>query len=250
MKSATNLRKLQVRKLIFSLTHAACWPALMRRVVPAIEHMPVLRRLGVDGIIDVGANRGQFTFACRLAQPQAPILAFEPIPHEARIFREVHGHCTGIQLIESALGEIAGTATLHLSKSADSSSLLAIGQQHTVMFQNTEEIGTLPVPVQRLDQFSEYWKGRSRQLLKLDVQGFELQVLRGAVETLETCAYVYAECSEIALYDGQALRPEVEVFLRAHGFAVEGNYNAMVKDDGQVIHADYLFIKTPSGPVA
>ena len=214
-------------------------------VAPAVEHRDVLRSLNVDGIIDVGANRGQFTLACRFALPAVPVVAFEPIPNEAETFRKVHGTRGEVTLIESALGETKGAATLHLSKSADSSSLLPIGKKQTELFENTVEVGTITVPVHRLDDFASCWLGRSRQLLKLDVQGYELNVLRGATEALKSCAYIYAECSEVALYDGQALRTEVEAFLKQHGFNIQGRYNEQM-DMGQLIQADYLFSRIAS----
>ena len=237
------LYKIRLRKLFVSLTHPSCWRGLSIGVAPSVEHLSVLRSLKVDGIIDVGANRGQFTLACRLAKPGIPVVAFEPIPDEARTFRKVHGQATHVTLIESALGESTDTATLHLSKSADSSSLLPIGQRQTEYFRNTAEVGTIMVRVQRLDDLSAHWHGRSSQLLKLDVQGYELNVLRGSVKTLELCNYVYAECSEVELYEGQALKQEVSDFLKSCGFIETGFFNAEFKDS-QLIQADYLFEKS------
>lgn len=239
----TDLFKLRVAKLWISLSHPNCWRALCSGVAPAIEHRVFLCSLQVDGIIDVGANRGQFTMVCQLALPVVPVVAFEPIAAEAAIYRKVHGQRPRVRLIESALGDIKGTATLHLSQSADSSSLLPIGKMQTELFDNTGEIGTITVQVQRLDDLSEHWAGRTRQLLKIDVQGYELNVLRGAVETLKSCTHVYVECSEIPLYDGQALRGEVEVFLLEHGFGVKGRYNEQLSN-GDLIQADYLFSRT------
>lgn len=238
-----DLFKLRLAKLGFSLLRPACWKALLGGVAPAIEHRAVLRPLAIDGIIDVGANRGQFTLVCRMTHPGLPIVAFEPIPDEAATYRKVHGGRPHVHLIESALGKTTGTATLHLSKSADSSSLLPIGDRQKQLFRDTGEIGTIAVPVQRLDDLSDHWKGRIRQLLKIDVQGFELNVVRGAVETLKSCAYVYTECSEVALYDGQALRGEVEAFLQKQGFVIQGRYNEQ-KSNGQLIQADYLFVRS------
>lgn len=234
------LTRLRFAKLKLSLLHPVCWRPLTLGVAPAIEHLSLLRPLKVDGIIDVGANRGQFSLVCQLSHAGIPMVSFEPIPREAVTFRRVHGHRAHVKLIESALGESTGTATLHLSKSADSSSLLPIGKRQTELFENTAEVGTIQVSVQRLDDLGETWAGRTRQLLKLDVQGFELNVLRGAVETLRSCAYVYAECSEVALYDGQALRAEVEAFLGEHGFFLQRRHNEQMHD-GQLIQADYLF---------
>lgn len=237
------LLKLRFFKLWTSIMRPAYWGALVSGVAPAVEHRAVLKSLMVDGIIDVGANRGQFTLACRLVLPGVPVVAFEPIPGEAATFRKVHGGQGGVILVETALGEAKGEAKLHLSKSADSSSLLPIGRKQTELFSETAEIGTITVPLHRLDDFADRWSSRTRQLLKLDVQGYELNVLRGAVGTLKTCAFVYAECSEISLYDGQALRTEVEAFLSAQGFALHGRHNEQL-DSGQLIQADYLFSRT------
>lgn len=236
-----DLLKIRLRKLCVSLTQKTNWKALAHGVAPAIEHSAVLRSLKVDGIIDVGANRGQFSLACRLALPGIPIIAFEPIPAEAATYRKVHGRIPNITLVESALGEATGRATLHLSKSADSSSLLPIGRRQTELYQNTAEVGTIEVPVHRLDDMAAHWPQRTRQLLKLDVQGFELNVLRGAVGMLPRCAYVYAECSEVALYEGQALRTEVEAFLGEQGFKPLGRFNCQWYG-GQLIQADFLYI--------
>lgn len=235
-----SLLKIRIRKLLASLIHPSCWRGLSIGVAPSVEHLSVLRTLDVDGILDVGANRGQFSLACRLAKPGIPVVAFEPIPNEASTFRKVHPQSSLVTLIESALGESTGSAVLHLSKSADSSSLLPIGRRQTEYFRDTAEIGTLKVPVQRLDDLSANWAGRTDQLLKIDVQGYELNVLRGAAQTLNSCKYVYAECSEVELYEGQALKREVADFLQSHGFAEQGMFNAEYQQS-QLIQADYLF---------
>ena len=140
-------------------------------------------------------------------------------------------------------------ATLHLSRSADSSSLLPITQQ-SEYFQQTGEVGTLNVPVKTLVKVSLDWTPSRRQLLKLDVQGFELKVLQGAKRFLSECVYVYVECSEVELYEGQALRKEVESFLGSKRFQRASRHNELFHK-GELIQADYLFERTPgttSGP--
>jgi FkbM family methyltransferase len=233
---------LRLQKLATALACTRCWPALMLGVAPSAEHLALLRSLNMDGIIDVGANRGQFTLACRLARANVPVVAFEPIPSEAARFRKVHGKSPEVTLIQSALGEANESATLHLSASADSSSLLPIGRRQVEVFADTAQIAEITVPVGRLDDMSGNWRGRSRQLLKLDVQGYELSVLRGAIDTLRSCAYVFAECSEVELYDGQALRSEITAFLDRHGFAEPVRFSPYFHN-GQLIQADYLFVR-------
>jgi FkbM family methyltransferase len=232
--------KMQIRKGLYSLAHPSCWHGLSLGVAPAIEHIDVLRALSVDGIIDVGANRGQFSLACKLCHPLVPIVALEPIPSEAAIFRRVLCSKKGVDLLEMAAGEECAESLLHLSNRADSSSMLPIGERQARLYPGTDEIGSISVNVQRLDALSDHWKGRRRQLLKIDVQGFELSVLKGAKETLISCTHVYAECSEIQLYDGQALRQEVESFLQGAGFTENVQHNPSYSGD-QLVQADYLF---------
>lgn len=238
----SSLLGLRIRKLAVALTRPACWRALGLGVAPTVEHLGVLRQLDVDGVIDVGANRGQFTLACRLALPAVPIVAFEPLRSEAQIFRRVHGNCRTVLLVESALGSTSGRAQMHVSAQADSSSLLPIGRLQRQFFVGTGEVGIREVAVRRMDECSELWAGRRRQLLKLDVQGYELPVLEGAGRVLGDCAFIYAECSHVALYTGQALYSEIEQFLTTKGFEVIRRANEQFAD-GSLLQADYLFAR-------
>jgi hypothetical protein len=91
-----------------------------------------------------------------------------------------------------------------------------------------------------LDSLPQCWAASKRALLKLDVQGYELNVLLGAGEALKHCAFVYAECSHLTLYKGQALYSDVEGFLRNHGFVMQQRANEQWAD-GKLVQADYLF---------
>ena len=227
-------------KIAFSLGHPRCWSPLTKGVAPAIEHRHVLAALDCDLLLDVGANRGQFSLIARVTHPRLPIHAFEPQPGEAAIYRGIFGNDPRVSLHEVALGDREGEADLHISRRADSSSLLPIGEMQSKLFPATEEVGTHRVRVQTLDSQAPQWSGATRALLKLDVQGFELGVLKGSISALRQCAFVYAECSEIPLYTGQALFPEVAEFLKVQGFRPVRRANEQFVD-GKLIQADHLF---------
>lgn len=227
-------------KLLFAASHPQCWRALANRVAPAVEHRELLASLAPDLLLDVGANRGQFSLVARATHPRVPIHAFEPQPGEAAIYRQLIASRPGVVLHELALGDQPGEADLHISRRKDSSSLLPIGELQAKLFPSTEEVGTHRVKVVTLDSLKANWATAKRILLKLDVQGFELGVLRGAPETLRQCAYVYAECSEVPLYTGQALYPEVAAFLAGHGFRPLRRINEQF-DGERLIQADHLF---------
>ena len=233
---------LRIQKLFFSILHPSCWKALTQGVTPSIEHRKVLTVIDCDFVFDVGANRGQFSLISRMAKPGVPIVAFEPIPTEAEIFRKALSG-KKVQLRQVALGNDAGEAEIHLSRRGDSSSLLPIGELQRRLFRDTYEIGIMKVPVMRLDDFKSEWEKYSRILLKIDVQGFELSVLKGSTETLRNCAYVYVECSEIELYLGQSLYRDVADFLEQPGFKFQSRHNETIAD-GKLIQADYLFTRS------
>jgi FkbM family methyltransferase len=211
-------------------------------VAPSLEHRDVLRELDCDLLLDVGADRGQFSLMARLLHPGWRIRAYEPQPSGAAVFRAVFLGHAGIELHEVALGEVKRTAQFHVSRRADSSSLLPIGELQSHLFPGTEERGTINVEVVPLDSVEAHWMSASRALLKLDVQGYELNVLRGAQYALRHCAFVYAECSEIALYAGQALYPEVAAFLDQEGFKAIRRANEQWAE-GRLVQADYLFAR-------
>jgi FkbM family methyltransferase len=173
-------------------------------------------------------------------KPEVPVVAFEPIQAEAEIYRRVISGFGGARLHEIALGDSAKVAKLHISRSADNSSLLASSPLQQQLFPGTQEIGTQEVSVMTLDNFIGEWKSYSRILLKIDVQGVELSVLKGATETLKRCTHVYVECSQVELYVGQALYRDVVDFLEQQGHKLQDRCNEILRD-GKLIQADYLF---------
>jgi FkbM family methyltransferase len=241
----TSLLRLRTRKVCFSLIHSSCWIPLVNCVAPSVEHESILAGLDSDLLIDVGANRGQFTLMTRVFHPRIPVHAFEPLPAEAAVYRRLLARRPGITLHEIALGAEEGEAQLHVSARPDSSSLLPIGELQTTLFPATGTIRTLRVLVKPLDSLPQVWANARRAILKLDVQGFELSVLRGARRALANCAYVYAECSHVPLYTGQALYPEVEAFLSSEAFFPASRNNEQWSG-GHLIQADYLFERDAS----
>ena len=239
----SNLFQLRLAKIFYSVTHPKCWKALQNRVAPSIEHREVIQSLEPECLLDVGANRGQFSLMTRVVHPTIPIYAFEPLPSEGAVYQRLFKSQPKVKFYPIALGEKEGIAEIHLSRRADSSSILPIGELQCKLFPSTDEVGTVQIRMGVLDKIPEAWSAYRRCLLKLDVQGFELAVLRGSSEALKHCAYVYAECSDVPLYTGQALYPDVAEFLKREGFLPTRRANEQIVD-GKLIQADYLFTRT------
>lgn len=233
---------LRLKKLLFVAFHPGCWRAFALGVAPSIEHIAMLKSISADLVLDIGANCGQFALIVRMMHRSIPVKSYEPLPDAAATYRRVHRGTELFELYEVAVGDENGNANLHISARADSSSMLPIAELQEKLFPNTGEVGTISVKMVTLDSLKSHWDGADDALLKIDVQGFELKVLQGAVLALARCKYVYVECSEMPLYTGQAIRSEVTAFLRDNGFVELQSYNASMSA-GKLVQADYLFVR-------
>lgn len=233
----------QAGKLLKLLRRAEWRRALRFGVGAAVEHEPVMAGLSPATVVDVGAHVGQFSLLISALHPGARIVAFEPMPEAAATWRRLfdgNGHAV---LHTVAIGARTGSATLHVSARTDSSSLLPIGDGQRSAFPGTGEAGTMQVEVTPLGAFLSAGDIVRPALLKIDVQGYELEVLRGAESLLDRFDHVYVEASFVPLYDGQPLFDEIEAFLAARGFREQGRYNLSLDGDGRPVQADFLFAR-------
>jgi len=215
--------------------------ALLRhRVLAGAEHRNVLSG-DLCVVVDIGANRGQFALAARRWAPQARVVSFEPLSGPSEVFRRVFAGDGSVMLHQSAIGPVSAMQTMHVSARDDSSSLLPISSVQTTMFPGTGEVATAEVRVAMLDEFISADDLQSPAMLKLDVQGFELDALRGCESLLRHFDRVYCECSFVEFYSGQKLADEVVNWLAARGFSLVGKYNPTFDSRGQVVQADFLF---------
>jgi FkbM family methyltransferase len=235
--------KAAIRKLVRVLPNRTWRDALVKHGVAAsVEHRLMLGSLEpIRCLVDIGANRGQFALAAHRYFPAARIISFEPLPGPADVFRRVFSSSREVTLHQAAVGASAGKATMHVAARDDSSSLLPIGQLQNRLFPNTSEVMTMEVSVGELSDFIGADDIAPPALLKIDVQGFELQVLQGCATLLNRFAIVYVECSFIELYEGQALADEVLSWLHARGFSLFGTYNMSYDSHGACVQADLLF---------
>lgn len=215
-----------------------------QRVAAGVEHTTVLRNMpGLRTIVDVGANRGQFALAAQHFFPEAEIISFEPLARPAANYRLVFRDTPRVTLIDAALGPEAAEAVMHVSRRDDSSSLLPITSKQDDLFPGTAEIGTETVRVARLSECLPAKAITEPALLKVDVQGFELQALVGCEDLLDRFEWAYIECSFVELYAGQARAHEIIAWLRGHDFDLSGVYHTAYDAAGRTVQADFVFAR-------
>jgi FkbM family methyltransferase len=235
--SATELIR-RGRKLLRLLGDPRFRAGLRHGVAAAIEHAGALAGREFASVVDVGANRGQFTLFAAGLWPEAQIFAFEPLPEpHAALARIAAGR--RIQPFRAAIGPRVASLPMHVMQPDDCSSLLAPTARQRAAFPGTRSAGTTPVEIAPLDAFVGPGDLRAPALLKLDVQGFELAALEGCASLLDRFAAIYLECSFVPLYAGQPLADEVLEHLRAWGFRLAGIYNLAQDHEGRALQADF-----------
>jgi FkbM family methyltransferase len=227
-------------KYLIAAAHPAFWPALERGVMPTVEHFAALKSFNASTVIDVGANKGQFSLVARYLFPSACIHAFEPLQKECRIYQSVVSH--PIKVRSTALGDATGSATFFVASRADSSSLLPLGNKQQSAY-GVKLQYTITVDVETLDSAMSMESLVKPVLLKIDVQGSELSVISGGTKILQFIDAVYCEVSFVELYDGQATASTIISFLDRYGFALRGVFNLSNTKQFGPTQADLLFTR-------
>ncbi len=215
--------------------------ALRHRVAAAVEHRDVPFGTDFATVVDIGAHHGQFALLIRHLYPSARLLCVEPLPGSIGRLRQTVGSDHNVAIAETALAAQPGRQTMHVSCKTDSSSLLPILQPFVDAFPGTEEAATVEVPVSTLDDLVRDAGVARPALLKIDVQGGELDVLDGATEALKLFDAVFVECSFVEFYLGQALADEVIARCLQHGLRLVGVYSVVVDAQNRCLQADLLF---------
>jgi FkbM family methyltransferase len=231
----------RIRKLSRILRCRPYRRALGRGVAASTEHERLLRLLDCRTIVDIGAHSGQFALVAHTLIPSANIISFEPLAQPAQKFRDLFNGNKQVRLHRVAIGPERCTVDIHVSGRDDSSSLLPITELQDELHPGTAEARLEEVQVERLAGVLSTADILAPALLKLDVQGYELETLRGCLDLLPSFAYVYVECSFVELYRGQAFADQVIAFLRDHRFALVGIYSLYHDKNGRALDGDFFF---------
>jgi FkbM family methyltransferase len=210
-----------------------------------LQRKQLFEERGIDLVLDIGANQGQYAGSMRRNGYHGRIVSFEPL---ASAYRELERRASAVPGWEThhfALGDTTGTALLHVAGNSRSSSLLAMAPRHVESAPESAYVAEEEIDVRMLDDVAaELIGSRDRVWLKIDTQGYEIPVLRGAERTLDRVEVVEAELSLVELYEGQALFGEALSYLIARGFGL-WSMEPVFRDSasGELLQVDGIFAR-------
>jgi FkbM family methyltransferase len=207
----------------------------------------MLDRRGIDTVLDVGANVGQFARMVRGAGFDGDILSFEPLSDAYRRLTRRSSGDPRWQAFNAAVGSEPGRSTIHISANSYSSSLLEMTSAHLDAAPGSEFIGSEDVDVTTVaDIIEEHELDPSRLFIKVDTQGFEKAVMAGAGATIDKVAAVQLELSFVELYEGQELFDEGVATMNDHGLELWTLDPGISDAEGRLLQIDGLFVRATS----
>lgn len=185
-----------------------------------------LRRLEVDCVLDVGANVGQYAEELRLIGYEGLIVSFEPGPTAYRELAIRAGSDPKWIALEIALGRSPGEEKLNIMARSDFNSFRTPSNDDTHAFDSMNTVvDTVSVQVSTVtEMLAELQRahGFTRPYLKMDTQGFDLEVFEGAAGALESIVGIQSEVSVKRIYEGTPNWRESVACYESAGFELAG----------------------------
>ena len=210
---------------------------------PAWRRQAMLAEHGVDVVLDVGAARGGFAGELRRFGYSGRIVSFEPLSAAYADLVAASADDPRWTCVNTALGRTKGRTTINIASNSDSSSLLAMEQEHRSAAPHVDYVGQEEIEVARLDDLAPEHLG-SRTFLKIDTQGFEKEVIAGGPATLKECVGLQLELSFVPLYTGGMLVDEAVSLAYDEGFRMVAVFQGFTSPRGALLQADAVFFRT------
>ncbi|WP_333819865.1 FkbM family methyltransferase [Ohtaekwangia sp.] len=207
----------------------------------------ILRDKGIDLVLDVGANCGQFyTYLRTEVGYKGRIFSFEPNPEMQAALQKLKTADTSLEIFPFALGASEGSMSFNIYEDSKLSSFLQGNDKSSERFKDKFNVSKkIEVPVKTLDSFIEsqpVFNGVKSLFLKLDTQGFDLEVFKGVSKHKHLIKYIQSELSVIPLYTGMPHYTKSIEFFEAQGYRIISLVPVTrEKANGQVIEFDALW---------
>ena len=225
-------------RLILSFDYYVYYLFLKYRIVFSYEHLSILKYIKeIDIVLDIGANKGQFSLLINHHFPKKKIILFEPLNFEYQILKKIFRKRKNILIKNYLVGNSNVMTSFNISKKSDSSSILKPGKIQLDYYPSSKTISRQKVKMIKLRSIRKFLNYPT--FVKIDVQGYEQEVLKGM--EYKNIKYIYLEGSDLNLYEEQPIIKKIILFLKKKNFKKIAQFNVNRDKNGKVIYGDFLF---------
>lgn len=208
----------------------------------------IIKHFGIKTILDIGANEGLYALLNIEKGFKGRIFSFEPVESVYKQLEARAANHPNWKTFHLAVGSGEGESTINVSENFVSSSLFKVGQNSLKAQPQTRVMRTEVIKVRTIDSILPELDAEAPILLKLDVQGYELEALKGSVRSLPLIGLIQAELSFVPVYEGAPLFREVVDFLDSHGFELYAIIPGFTDGKtGRILQADGVFSRKQPG---
>ena len=236
---------ISMRKLFWKAGFDIC------KFTPSNHPIARSRRLfqtnNIDVVLDIGANTGQFADHVRNKVGYSKrILSFEPLSSAFKILKKNAENDPRWEVFNFAIGSIEGRNEINIASNSFCSSLLNASTLLIQSLPGFEYVGKELVEIKTLDSILPGLCNSADNIyLKIDTQGFENEVLKGANQSLKYIDFVQMELSLNPLYEGETLFNDMCIKMAKMGYSmigIEPVYSD--RNTGQLLQVDGIFQAT------
>lgn len=206
----------------------------------------LLDEFGITDIIDVGANFGQYGIESRSIGFSGNIYSFEPLSFAYNKLKKASDKDKKWQVNNFALGSVSEKREINIAKNYFSSSFLEQKKELIQQESSTEYIAKEEVEIKTLDEiFEKMFSTEKKFYLKIDTQGFEKEVIKGASNSLKYIKGIQLEMSLNPLYEKALDFQDMYNFIKAEGFELYSIENGFYNNKtGQLNEIEGVFFRS------
>lgn len=212
---------------------------------PNQQYQMLMQHYGINKVIDIGANEGQFAKFIRNSGFKGELHSFEPLDEAFSKLSQLASKDSNWKVYQMAVGDTCGETEINVSENLVSSSILDMNASHLELAPQSRYTKKQKIKIVTLDSLKDTLElNKGNIFLKIDTQGFEKNVLQGAENVLECFPTIQLELSLVPLYNGEELYYEISKYLYDKGYnlvkIIPGIYD---KTSHETLQFDGIFHK-------
>jgi FkbM family methyltransferase len=205
-----------------------------------------------DLVIDIGANSGQYGILLREIGYTGKIISFEPIPAIYAHLQIIAAKDPNWEVHNCAIGNQDGTIAINVSENTYSSSILPMLHTHLDAAPESRYVKQENIAIKKLPSVltPDYLSQYTSILLKIDVQGYEMPVIEGAIPLLPMIRMVQTELSFVPLYEHAHLYTDIITKMKETDFELFTFIPEFIDlSSGRLLQADGVFVNKKIMPL-